>query len=459
MRSTSARQRPFTVGNLCLLGMFVFSGWAGCQANFDGTNSSASQGGATGQPDGGQASGGQGSDGAADGFPASDTGLSVVPDGAAGDSRPPQGTDAQVREAGIIDPRDGAGGAGGTGGQTGGTTATGGNTLLPDAGTATAIDAPLGGTTNSSDSLGGNTTGGTTSGGQTSTGISTTGGTTGGATGGATGGNTSLPPDAGLDGGISPDAYVPPDTMAVDLVDASPWRLVWSDEFDREANAGVAGGKWTVSNWEPGTVNNEVQKYTARPQNLFHDGDGHLVVRALHDSYRVGPNANYAYTSARIQTDGKFAFKFGRVEIRAKLPAGQGSFPGMILMGTNGSWPSCGEIALMEQYGQDKTSFYCSTYSDSQSDLNQKIALPSTTSPSTEFHTYALEWYADHVVFFFDDTEVARRDFGATSPFANANNDFYLILDVALGGKFGGDIDDAAFPMDMTLDYVRVYAL
>jgi beta-glucanase (GH16 family) len=208
-------------------------------------------------------------------------------------------------------------------------------------------------------------------------------------------------------------------------------------------------------------VNGEEQKYTARRENVFHDGEGHLVLRGLNDTYRVGATT-YPYTSGRIQTDGKFEFKFGRIEISAKLPAGKGSFPGMILMGTNGGWPQNGEIGLMEQYGQDKSSIYCSTYSNSQNDISKKITFPGTTSLSAEFHTYALEWYADHMVFFVDDQEVASRDFGATSPLATTDNNFYIILDVALGGDKGGTINDSDFTsdkMDMVLDYVRVYSL
>jgi beta-glucanase (GH16 family) len=168
------------------------------------------------------------------------------------------------------------------------------------------------------------------------------------------------------------------------------------------------------------------------------------------------PNNAYPYTSARIQS--KFAFKFGRLEIKAKLPAGKGSFPGMILMGTNGAaWPQCGEIGLVEQYGNDKNSIYCSTYSSSQNDINEKITFQGTAPLSEQFHVYALEWYEDHMVFFVDDVEVARRNgYTASSPLASANNDFNIILDVALGGNMGGTIDNTAFPMDMTLDYVRV---
>jgi beta-glucanase (GH16 family) len=471
MRSTTS-SRPhlstvefkFSVSQFCVLGVLVFSAWAGCQSNSEGlANPSSTKGaktdGAGGQNEDGLADGGQGFGGATGGSPASDAGP-LAGDGATGGSLPSQSTGTLLRDAGNSDLPDGAsalGGATGSGGAAG-TTATGGKTLIPDGGAG--IDTPLGGTTSASSKPAGDVTGGARGGTNTEANISSKGGssgtTSGGVSGGATGGSSSPLGDAGIDS--NPDVPVPADAAKLDLADASSWRLVWSDEFDLEANAGVASSKWNVSTWGPGVVNNESQKYTARTQNIFHDGEGHLVLRALNDSYKVGATT-YPYTSGRIQTDGKFEFKFGRVEVRAKLPAGLGSFPGMVLMGTNGMWPACGEIGLMEQRGQDKTSLTCSTYSDLQNDLSKKVIFPDATTLSAEFHTYALEWYTDHMVFFIDDKEVARKTFGASSPFASDNDNFYIILNVALGGTQGGVIDDSAFPMDMVLDYIRVYSL
>ena len=239
-------------------------------------------------------------------------------------------------------------------------------------------------------------------------------------------------------------------------IDSGPnWRPVWSDEFNLSANTGADATKWNVPTWEPNTVNGEQQKYTARVQNVFHDGQGHLVLRGLHDFW-TSNGTIYPYTSGRLQSDGKFQFSFGRVEVRAKLPAGQGSFPAILLMGTTGNWPQCGEIGMMEQWGQDKSWLYCSTYSGMASDIKQKVTFPNTTTLSSDFHVYALEWYSDHMVFFIDDVQVARSNFDTTSPFSTGS--FYLILDVAIGGTMGGTIDDVnGFPMDMVLDYVRVY--
>jgi beta-glucanase (GH16 family) len=418
----------------------------GCTTNTDGfgdpkgnrPDGAAGETGAAGQSGSTLPLGGQMGLDAEEGTTSLDAGIILPSDCATGGSMVP--TDAQAREAGSSTLPDAPAGQGGK-------TDTGAGGAIQNLDTNTLIvDAPTGGTTDASRDGAGSTGG---KGGATG-GSSSPGGATGGA-GGATGGSTSTPADAGIEVGLAPDTNLPPDTSKPDTIDASPWHVVWSDEFNSDKNSRIDQDKWSAMTWDPGTVNNEEQKYVDTPRNLFHDGEGHLVLRALHE-----PNNAYPYTSARIQS--KFAFKFGRLEIKAKLPAGKGAFPGMILMGTNGaSWPQCGEIGLVEQYGTDKSSIYCSTYSSSQNDINEKVTFQGTAPLSEQFHVYALEWYEDHMVFFVDDVEVARRKgYTASSPFANANNDFDIILDVALGGNMGGTIDDTAFPMDMILDYVRV---
>jgi beta-glucanase (GH16 family) len=250
------------------------------------------------------------------------------------------------------------------------------------------------------------------------------------------------------------DAPAPSDdTNDAAAVDAgSPMTLVWSDEFNGAANSGVDTTKWSYITWDPGHVNNEAQKYTNRLENVFQDGAGHLVIRALDT-----PSAGSAYTSGRIESNGHFTFQFGRVEVRAKLPAGIGSFPGIVAMGSTGSWPQCGELALMEQYGQDKSWFYVSATAGGADDTgNVKYTFPDATTASLDFHVYSLDWYTDHIVFQVDGTEITHTTFAASSPFYSIPE--YLILDLALGGTMGGTINPNAFPMDMVVDYVRVYS-
>jgi len=169
----------------------------------------------------------------------------------------------------------------------------------------------------------------------------------------------------------------------------------------------------------------------------------------------------YTYTSGRITTQGLYTFGPNvRIEVRAKLPAGIGSAPGVVGLGQTGGWPQCGELALVEQHGQDKSWVYVTAYADSVargSTGNIRYDFANPTSASTEFHVYSLDWYIDHLVFKIDGNLVVSKTFDATSPFRLIPE--YLNLNVAVGGTFGGPVDPGAFPMDMTVDYVRVYQL
>lgn len=248
-----------------------------------------------------------------------------------------------------------------------------------------------------------------------------------------------------------------PDTADGMTADSRPVATpLWQDEFDGAADTGVDTDKWSYVTWGPGQVNNEVQRYTASRQNVFLDGDGHLVLRALRSGLQ--------YTSGRIETNA--TFKFGRIEVRAKLPAGQGSFPGIVMVGTGDNWPQSGEIALMEQYGQpdQKRWFYASAYADgsqgSGDKRNMRYDFPGTATGSSDFHIYSVDWYDDRIVFQVDGNEIGRTTFGTSSPFVTTAES--IVLDVALGGDMGGPIDPNAFQgdmMDMVVDYVRVYPL
>jgi beta-glucanase (GH16 family) len=232
--------------------------------------------------------------------------------------------------------------------------------------------------------------------------------------------------------------------------------LVWFDEFNAAKNTGVDTSKWKYITWGPGTVNNEVQQYTSSVANVFHDGEGHLVLRA-----RYTPAAVNTYTSGRIDTEG---ISFGpghRIEVRAKLPAGQGSFPGIIMLGTSGAWPDCGQLSLMEQYGDDKSVFYSTVYAGSApgsgSTDKTAYAFPYADTASADFHVYSVDWYVDHVVFQVDGDEILSSSFDTSSPLYTITE--YLVLDVALGGDMGKTINNTQFPMDMVIDYVHVYEL
>jgi beta-glucanase (GH16 family) len=462
--------------------------WWGCTVDRSGLQQAVSPGGGgdSANPIGGAAAvgGASGKSGAAGADAAAGSGGELNRGGTAG-------SDAYVGSGGA--PSNGGtsgseGGApsGGTSGSEGGAPSggtSGSERGAPGGGTSGSEgSAPSGGTSGSeggapsggtSGSEGGAPSGGTSSGdGETGFGGAPSGGTSGneggapsGGTSGSDGGegsdSASGGSTSGRDTGLGSNDGATRDGLSAsdagfDSGTSPNWHLVWSDDFTLDVSTGVDATKWTPATSDPGTVNGEKQKYTARAQNIFHDDQGHLVLRGLHDSWRSN-GTTYPYTSARVETDGIPQLKFGRVEVRAKLPAGQGSYPAILLMGTTGNWPQCGEIGIMEQWGQDKSWLYCSSYSGASSDINQKVTFPNATTLSSDFHVYALEWYSDHMVFFIDGAQVARSDFDKTSPFYTGT--FYIILEVAIGGTMGGTIDDAGgFPIDMALDYLRVYS-
>jgi beta-glucanase (GH16 family) len=257
----------------------------------------------------------------------------------------------------------------------------------------------------------------------------------------------------------APDlSLLPPDSKDVAdaiPIDTKPLHLRWFDEFDGESNTGVDTTKWAYTTWNPGQVNDEKQKYTSRTANVYLDGEGHLVIRALNVPYGA-----YQYTSGRIESGGKFSFTFGRIEVRAKLPAGIGSFPGIIAMGNANPWPDCGQISLVEQYGQEKNWIYVSAKAGnspgSGNTGNVKYTFPDAITASSDFHVYSADWFEDHIVFEVDGNEITRTNFNTSSPFHSIPE--FLVLDVALGGDMGGTIDPNGFPMSMVVDYVRVYS-
>ncbi len=243
---------------------------------------------------------------------------------------------------------------------------------------------------------------------------------------------------------------------ADDGPDDDPWRLVWSDEFNEEGLPDSA--KWT---YEEGFVrNNEAQYYTrARSENARIE-DGALVIEARKERYEEAE-----YTSASVTTQGRASWRYGRIEVRAKLPTGRGMWPAIWMLGTNISevgWPECGEIDIMENVGFDPNLIHANVHTAAfnHADGTNKGANIRVDDPHADFHVYAVEWYDDRMDFFVDD----RKYFTFTNTGGGVDEwpfdlPHYLILNAAIGGAWGGQqgIDDAIFPQRFYIDYVRVY--
>jgi len=240
------------------------------------------------------------------------------------------------------------------------------------------------------------------------------------------------------------------------------WKLVWSDEFDHDGLPDPAKWAYDAGVGHDGWGNHELEFYTqARPENARVE-QGHLVIEA-----RREPWQGRAYTSARLVTKGKADWTHGRFEIRARLPLGRGTWPAIWMLPTvwnlgNGGWPDNGEIDIMEHVGFDPGVIHGSTHSQKNQwrNKNQRTAILKVPDAGTAFHTYALEWDAEEIRMYVDDQHyfTSRKDGGDWTSWPFTRN-FYLVLNLAVGGDWGGvkGVDETAFPQRMEVDYVRVY--
>jgi len=240
------------------------------------------------------------------------------------------------------------------------------------------------------------------------------------------------------------------------------WKLVWSDEFNTAGAPDPA--KWT---YETGKVrNNEAQLYTNDRRENVRVENGCLVIEARKERVELpGKPGSYAdYTAGSIQTRGKFDWLYGRIEVKAKLPAGRGMWPAIWMMPTDGSagWPACGEIDIMENVGYEPDTIHGTVHTKAFNHVihTQKGSITKTEKPCETFHIYAIEWDEAKIAFFVDDLcyfTFHKDGKGAeTWPF---DKPFYLKLNTAIGGSWGGakGIDDSIFPQKFLIDSVRVF--
>jgi uncharacterized protein (TIGR03437 family) len=252
------------------------------------------------------------------------------------------------------------------------------------------------------------------------------------------------------------------------------WKLVWSDEFN-----GPAGAPPDPANWNfdlgnnNGWGNGEAEVYTNSPSNVFQDGKGNLVIRAIRDS-------SGKYTSARLQTGSPGAsthttdlsWQFGRIESRIKLPFGHGVWPAFWMLGENINsvgWPTCGEVDIMENFGTFNNNISTNNgtahgpgYSGGNG-IGKSYKLPFGEKVADDYHVYAIEWSQDSVEFFVDGASYHKVT-PASLPQGRQwvfNNPFFILLNLAVGGPntfLGTPDSNAPFPnQDMLVDYVRVY--
>ena len=240
-------------------------------------------------------------------------------------------------------------------------------------------------------------------------------------------------------------------------------KLVWSDEFDVEGLPDQTKWTYDIGDGCPrvcGWGNNELQYYTEADQRNGRVENGHLIIEA-----HKAPMGGKDYTSARLVTKNKGDWTYGKISIRAKLPSGLGIWPAIWMLPTDnkfGQWPNSGEIDIMEHVGYAKDSIYGTVHTTSFNHMIGTQVGKANYQPTAEssFKTYTIEWDKDQIKWYidgkqyhaFDNRNMTEKEW----PF---DERFHLILNIAVGGNWGGKmgIDTQIWPQKMIVDWVRVY--
>jgi hypothetical protein len=245
------------------------------------------------------------------------------------------------------------------------------------------------------------------------------------------------------DGYITPDNYVGYD-------------LSWQDEFN---GAEINSSDWTHETGATGWGNQELQNYTTRQENSYLT-DGNLVIEAREESFEGAP-----YTSARMITRDKQEFQYGRVDIRAILPEGQGIWPALWMLGANFSdigWPVCGEIDIMELVGHEPSTVHGTAHWGPQ---QQSFSINKGSEYkidgekfSDKYHVFSIVWEPNSIKWYVDDNQyfsLTPADVNGNYPF---NAEFFFIFNIAVGGNWPGNPDETTeFPQRMYVDYIRIF--
>lgn len=240
--------------------------------------------------------------------------------------------------------------------------------------------------------------------------------------------------------------------------------LTWSDEFNASNGSAVDSSKWTFDTGGGGWGNEELEYYTARPQNSYQQ-DGNLVIKVFQERYTGPDGVTRNYTSARLKTQAKFAQAYGRFEARIKLPYGQGIWPAFWMLGDDTDkigWPEGGEIDIMENIGKEPSVVHGTIHGPGYSGaggVGSPYSLPGKRF-ADDFHLFAVEWEPTTIRFYVDQdlyATVTPADLPKGAKWVY-DHPFFLLLNVAVGGNWPGSPDaSTVFPQTMLVDYVRVY--
>ena len=231
--------------------------------------------------------------------------------------------------------------------------------------------------------------------------------------------------------------------------------LVWGDEFDVDGSPDDTKWNYDIGVGDNGWGNSEKQYYTDRPDNVIIE-DGVLKIIAKKEAFNGS-----SYTSTRLKTQGKYAFRYGRVDIRAKLPSGGGTWPAFWMLGSNitaVSWPACGEIDIMEYVGNIPGHVQSALHTPSSFGNTINYKKTDIENENDAYHIYSVIWSEDQISFLLDGER-----FYTYNPVIQTNENWpfdgsqFLIMNIAMGGNLGGIIDASFTESEMHIDYIRVY--
>ncbi len=246
-------------------------------------------------------------------------------------------------------------------------------------------------------------------------------------------------------------------TIASDDPAYVPHKLIWSDEFD---STSLNTKYWNYDTGASGWGNNEWENYTTK-NAIVSNGFLSIVAKLVGNGQHVGD-----YTSSRINTNGKEEFLYGRVEVRAKLPGGKGTWPAFWMLGSDigtVSWPACGELDIMENVGYDPTWVRGSIHTPSSYGNTKNFGRVQIPDCDTTYHIYGMTWAPSKIEYWIDDPSKPYYTYNPAVKKPNNwpfNKPCFIILNLAIGGNWGGakGVNDSIFPQEYKIDYVRVYS-
>lgn len=265
---------------------------------------------------------------------------------------------------------------------------------------------------------------------------------------------------AALLGSLAGCALAPANpTASTGMAPPAGYQLVWADEFDRDGLPDPARWVYDTGRNKEGWYNRELQYYSGpRAENAV-VRQGRLAITARLEQLTQQPDwGGQRYTSTRLITRGTAQWTYGFFEIRARMPCGKGTWPALWLVGAGGRWPEDGELDILEHVGSNPKRVSSAVHTAAASGgtaVSGKAYLPDAC---TRFHDYQMHWTPDRVDFGVDGrrhwTYPRRAGDAAAWPFDRPQ---FMILNIAIGGDLGGPVDDAALPVTMEIDHVRVY--